>query len=153
MYSRQEASILTQEFWTVFGQYMSPVVSAEGQKINWINYKTGEKDVFFRMQATGKTASVTIEIRHKDPVIRQLFFEQFLSYKSLFNSIMEEEWTWNLQDQDENGKLLSRVYISITPANILKKEDWPLMISFFKSRITRLDQFWAEVKYGFELLH
>ena len=49
MFSRQEASQLRKEFWTAFGTYMKPVPSAEGEKVNWLNYKTGEKDVFFKM--------------------------------------------------------------------------------------------------------
>jgi len=40
MFKRQEASRLREEFWTTFGRYMRPVLSTEGIKINWINYKT-----------------------------------------------------------------------------------------------------------------
>ncbi|MGN6618356.1 MAG: DUF4268 domain-containing protein, partial [Ilyomonas sp.] len=54
MYSKQEASQLRQEFWTVFGQYMLPVLSSEGMKISWTNYKTGEKNIYFRMNADNK---------------------------------------------------------------------------------------------------
>jgi hypothetical protein len=43
MYSKDQASQLKQEFWTAFGQYMGPVLSAEGLRTNWINYKTGVK--------------------------------------------------------------------------------------------------------------
>ena len=57
MYSKSEASQLKQEFWTSFGQYMSPVLSAEGEKLNWINYKTGEKDIFFKMKANNKKST------------------------------------------------------------------------------------------------
>ncbi len=46
MFSKQEASQLRKDFWTAFGLYMRPIPSAEGDKINWINYKTGEKDIF-----------------------------------------------------------------------------------------------------------
>jgi hypothetical protein len=40
MYPRNEAAQLKKEFWTVFGQYMAPVLSSEGEKISWGNYKT-----------------------------------------------------------------------------------------------------------------
>ena len=56
MYSRQEASILKQEFWTSFGLYMNPVLSSEGEKINWVNYKTGEKGIRFKMHADNRSA-------------------------------------------------------------------------------------------------
>jgi hypothetical protein len=64
MYTKEQASQLKQAFWTAFGQYMGPVLSAEGLRTNWINYKTGVKHIFFRMQADNKMASIAIEIAH-----------------------------------------------------------------------------------------
>jgi hypothetical protein len=84
MYSKQEAAQLRQEFWTAFGQYMSPVLSAEGEKVNWVNYKTGEKDIRFRMSADNKTAEIAIELTHKDAGIQQLYFDQFVELKSFW---------------------------------------------------------------------
>ncbi len=66
------------EFWTIFGRYMSPVLSAEGMKINWVNYHTRLKDVYFRMDAGPKAAAIYISIEHRDPGIQELYFDQFL---------------------------------------------------------------------------
>ncbi|RZK03164.1 MAG: DUF4268 domain-containing protein, partial [Flavobacterium sp.] len=74
MYTREEASKLRQAFWTAFGQYMSPIPSAEGVKQNWINYKTGLKDVYFRMQADHEKASISIDISQKDIEIQEIFY-------------------------------------------------------------------------------
>jgi hypothetical protein len=79
VYSKAEATQLRQAFWTTFGQYMAPVPSAEGVPTNWINYKTGLKHVYFRMQADNRLASIGIELTHPDAGIRELFFEQFLA--------------------------------------------------------------------------
>ena len=81
MFSRQEASQLRKEFWTAFGLYMKPVPSSEGEKINWINYKTGEKNVIFKMDASNKEATIAIELTHQDKVIQQLYLDQFLELK------------------------------------------------------------------------
>ncbi len=81
MYTKQQTSGLRQEFWTAFGQYMSPVLSEDGEKINWINYKTGVKDVFFKMNAANKFADISIELTHADVEMQQLFFERFLRVK------------------------------------------------------------------------
>jgi hypothetical protein len=152
MYTRQEASRIRQEFWTAFGQYMLPIPSAEGGKVAWLNYKTGEKDVYFRMNADARKASIAIELTHKDPEIQQLYFEQFEALKGMLHSALEEEWTWSLHTTDEYGKTISRIYTELTGVNIFKKEDWPRFISFFKPRIIALDGFWSMVKYGFEAL-
>jgi hypothetical protein len=152
MFSRQEASKLRQEFWTTFGQYMNPVLSSDGDKINWINYKTGEKDISFRMNADNKSAFIAIELTQTDSGIRQLYFEQFLQLKNIFHDSVNEEWIWELHVQNENGKLISRIYKEIQGCSIFKKEDWPGLISFFKPRIIALDEFWSSAKYTFEML-
>ncbi len=152
MYSKQEASRLRQEFWTTFGQYMSPVLSSESEKINWINYKTGEKDISFRMNADNKKAFVAIEITHKDKDLQALYFEQFQQLKTVLQNTLEEEWTWLLHTPDEAGKTISRIYTETQNVSIFKKEDWSQLISFFKPRIIALDEFWSTAKYVFETL-
>jgi hypothetical protein len=152
MYSKKEASKLRQEFWTTLGQYMSPIVSAEGEKVNWINYKTGVKDVYFRMEADHKTATLSIELRHKDPVQRQVFYEHFLSLEKIFTSFVSGKWQWLRETIDEHGKPLSRIFYTVENVNIFSKEAWPEMIRVFKTGLIEWDQFWNEVKPGFELL-
>lgn len=152
MYSRQEASKLRQEFWTRFGQYMIPVVSAEGEKVNWINYKTGEKNISFRMYADNKKAGIAIELTHPDKEIRQIYFEQFLQLKSQFDNVLKEAWIWQSQVQGEHERMISRIYKEIDGVSIFQKQDWGELISFFKPRIIALDDFWSSVKYAFESL-
>ncbi|QHS56898.1 DUF4268 domain-containing protein [Mucilaginibacter sp. 14171R-50] len=151
MYSKDQASQLKQAFWTAFGQYMSPVLSAEGLRTNWINYKTGVKHIYFRMQADNKTASISIDITHPDKELQQLFFEQFTAYKTMLHSTLNEDWEWQLHTADEYGKTVSRIYTSISPVSIFQKEDWPKLISFFKPRIIALDEFWSDVQVAFEV--
>jgi hypothetical protein len=151
MYSKEQASQLKQAFWTAFGKYMGPVLSAEGLRTNWINYKTGVKHILFKMQADNKTASIAIEIAHPDKELQQLFFEQFDSYKTMLHSTFGEEWQWQLHTTDEYGKTLSRIYPELAPVSIFQKEDWPKLISFFKPRIIALDEFWSDAKAAFEL--
>ncbi|MDP9079373.1 MAG: DUF4268 domain-containing protein [Bacteroidota bacterium] len=152
MYSKEEASQLKQEFWTAFGQYISPHQSAEGLRVNWVNYKTGIKHVFFKMQADKRTASIAIELTHPDPGIQELFFEQFKEYKNIFTAVLDEPWEWELHAMDEYGKTVSRIYKQIDGVSIFNKNDWPTLISFFKPRIIALDEFWNDVKYGFDAL-
>ena len=64
--------------------------------------------------------------------------------------ILQEEWQWQLKLPGENNKTISRISKTLSPANIYRKEDWPLIISFFKPRIIALDLFWNAVKYSFE---
>jgi hypothetical protein len=151
MYSKEQASQLRQAFWTAFGQYMGPVLSAEGLRTNWVNYKTGVKHIFFRMQADNKHASISIEITHPDKELQQLFFEQFATYKNVLHNTLNEDWEWQLHATDEYGKTISRISTEIAHVSIYQKEDWPKLISFFKPHIIALDEFWSDAKYTFEV--
>jgi len=142
MYTREESSQIKQEFWTTFGKYMNPIPSAEGMRINWINYRTGIKDVYFRMETLGNSASIYISLEHKDGGIRELFFEQFLELKLMLENSLEEEWTWR------SPKIIKE----LPNVSVFNKDQWPELITFFKPRIIALDSFWENAKYNFESL-
>ena len=152
MYTREQASQLRQAFWTTFGQYLRPVLSAGGAKVNWLNYNTGIKHVYFRLHADHRAASIGIELTHPDLEIQELFFEQFTAHQTMLHAYLGEEWRWELHATDENGKIISRIYQQLTPVNIFHRDDWPLLISFFKPRLLALDAFWSEAQYSFEEL-
>jgi hypothetical protein len=152
MYSKAEITRLRQAFWTAFGQYMAPVPSAEGDTTNWINYKTGVKNVYFRMQADNRRASIAIELSHPDAGIRELFWEQFLELKTLLHETLGETWTWEADATDAQGQLLSRIHQDLPGVNLFSRDDWPKLISFFKPRLIALDAFWADAQYSFEAL-
>lgn len=152
MYSKAEVTQLRQAFWTAFGQYMAPVPSAEGDTTNWINYKTGIKHVYFRMQADNRTATIGIELTHPDAGIRELFFAQFTELQALLHETLGEAWTWEAHATDAQGLPFSRIYTELRPVNLFNREDWPALISFFKPRIMALDAFWTDAQYAFEAL-
>jgi hypothetical protein len=150
MYSKQEASFLNQKFWTSLGQYLAPILSAEGEKINWINYKTGEKDIRFLMVAENIQAKISITFSHKDTDLQKIYVEKMLQLKNTLHQFLPEQWQWNLLWSDSNGRVVSEIYTSIQNVSVLDSTDWPIMISFFKERIIALDKFWCEYKYAFE---
>jgi len=130
---------------------MSPIPNADGEKVTWVNYKTGIRYLFFRMEATNKIAQIGIEIANPDEGIRALIFEQFKEFKAVLEEELEEEWIWDELSYDENGKATARIYTEIKGVSVFKREDWPELISFFKPRIIALDSFWSSAQYGFDL--
>jgi hypothetical protein len=151
LYSKDEASQIRQGFWTAFGQYIAPRLSADGLRINWINYKTGIKHLSFKMQTGNREAYIAIEISHPDASMQELMFEQFKELKTVFDTNINEEWDWELHTRDENNKLISRIIKTLPSASIFNRNDWPNLISFFKPRIIALDEFWSVAQYSFEL--
>ena len=150
MYSKQEASLINQQFWTSFGLYLAPVLSTEGEKINWVNYKTGQKGIRFIMAADMQAAKISITLSHKDAGEQQACFEKFVQLKKIFHQIMGEEWKWRLHTADAFGKTISEIYTTLDKVNVLNKAHWHDIISFLKQRMIALDIFWCEYKYAFE---
>lgn len=151
MYSAEEASRVKQQFWTSFGQYMAPVLSAEQEKVNWINYKTGIRHLYFRMEAGSKQASISIEIMHKDAAHAAIIYKIFTDTRAALEACTGEEWDWEALHINEHGQALSRIVKTLAPVNIFKQTDWPAIISFFKPRLIALDRYWSEHKMIFEI--
>lgn len=149
MYTKQDISRNKQAFWTAFGQYMQPILSADGEKVNWVNYKTGLPGVQFKMDADASKASIAITLSQTDLALQKRVYEQFIELKNLLHGTLGEEWQWKPQMADEYGKITSTIGIELNEVNINRSEDWPILISFFKSRIIALDAFWSNAKYGF----
>lgn len=150
MYTKEQLSRLRQRFWTVFGQYMKPVPGANGEPVNWINYKTGIRNVFFRMEAAKDFAMVCIELRHTTEEERLRYFDQLLALKNLLHQSTGFEFTWQAAVADEHGQVISRISNTATGVSLLNEADWPAIISFLKPRIMALDVFWDLVKDAFE---
>jgi Domain of unknown function (DUF4268) len=149
MYTRQEASLIKKRFWTSFGQYMRPITAANGDSINWVNYKTGVRNIYFRMDADINYASIAIELTHADSLMRQQNYEQLRQLKKVLEKLTGEEWIWQ-PNQEEHGNIFSRVSKTVPAVNILSESDWPDIISFLKPRIIALDNFWMMVKDSFD---
>ncbi|QSE97564.1 DUF4268 domain-containing protein [Fulvivirga lutea] len=153
MYSKEESAVIRKKFWTALGRHLSSKPSAEGLKVNWLNYKTGVKHLFFRMDIIKKEAYIGIELHHPDEGIRELFFEQFLELKTYLHSILEEEWIWDEEYyQEDSNKYISRIFTSKKGLTIFNQEHWPELINFLAPRMRKLDEFWSDAKYSFDAL-
>ena len=151
MYSKQETSKQKEAFWTAFGRYMKPVLSADGEEISWSNYKTGIKGISFKMEADTRWAIISIVLSSSDVLLRQSYYERFLRLKGvMYEQLGEDDWVWSPDIPDEYGKSVSMIGKELSGVNILNNQDWPAIISFLKPRIIALDGFWSVAKYGFE---
>ena len=126
-------------------------MNAEGTRINWINYKTDIKGVYFRTDVERKFAEVSIEISHPDPSIQQLIFEQFEEYENVLQSYLGEEWIWTKEDYDDDGKQIGTIKTRLENVSIFREADWPQIIPFLKDRMINLDQFWCDHKESFDM--
>ena len=129
---------------------MKPVPNSYGRRINWPNYKTGVKDIYFRMRAEREFASIGIELGHTDLEMQELVLDQFGQLKNILEACLKERWDWKLHVVNEMGQPISKIECVLEGVNVLDSNDWPKIISFLKPRIIALDTFWEQVKPGFE---
>lgn len=151
MYSKEEAFQKKKDFWVSYGGYMKLQMNAEGESINWINYKTGVKGIYFRTNVDRKYAEVMIQIDHPDPEFRHMIWEQLEEYEIVLQGYLGEDWVWTAQDFDEDGKEISTIKIRLENVSIFRDSDWPAIITFLKERMINLDEFWLDHKESFEI--
>lgn len=151
MFSKEEAYQKKKDFWISYGGYMKLQKNAEGESINWINYKTGVKGLYFRTNVDRKYAEVFVQVDHPDPDMRQMIWEQLEEYELVLHSYIGEDWVWTAQDFDEDGKEISTIRIKLENVSIFRDADWPEIITFLKERIKNLDEFWIDHKDSFEI--
>ncbi len=132
---------------------MKPILSADGATVSWSNYKTGIPGVSFKLEADNRDASVTILITQANAQLHDAFFEQFLAQKNMLEAALgESDWDWQYHITDDYGRTLSYIRKELKGVSVLRQEDWPALISFFKARIIALDEYWSSARYGFEML-
>ena len=148
MFSRDEAKAWNERFYTLYGTYMRRhQPQAEGAR-QWLNYRTGVKNIFFRVEAKSREALASIELQHPDEGVRQLFLAQFAEFKKALEShtgplIWEENYTL------ENGRTVSRIYQQQKGVSLYKEDDWHQIFPFFEKYLLGFDAFWADFREAF----
>ena len=150
MYTKEEATLVRQKFWTSFGKYMQPVPTSSGDKVNWINYKTGIKGITFKMNANNASPYVAIEISLTDKIIQKQYFDCLIGLKKHFIKIVGKGWEISEHHITENRNEVSIAITELKNIKIFREADWPAIISFFKKHLIALDLFWNEWKPAFE---
>jgi Domain of unknown function (DUF4268) len=137
---------LKDEFWTTFGKYMALHPSASGEKVNWINYKTGVKLVQFRLEVNEKKAGIYIELLKAELEVQKKLFNQLNRDIDLLIGYTDANWLSESQSTTTEGRIISRIYQERPDVNVYFKSDWPAIISFLKFELIGVDKFWTEQK-------
>lgn len=145
MLSKEERRELNTRFWTRFNDMMSGVRSSEGRKVNWVNYDSGIKDVFIRMEADEEGCRLCIDIQHKDKEMRELYFETFRTYVNILKDALGE-LNWEKEHRLPSGFFGSRISAEMTGYSIHNEIDWNPMHRFMKQKCIRLDEIWGTLR-------
>jgi hypothetical protein len=144
MFSKEEAKQLRIDFWTAFGVYMRQHMPLADTNKKWVNYNTGVKGIFFRLDAEAKFVRASVTLEQADPGIRALFYAQWEELRAYLAAESQAEWTWEPEDHLPDGRCISRISRRQDGLSLYNRADWAAMFQFLEACIVPLDSVWAD---------
>ena len=134
MFSKNEAKLLRQEFWTSFGKSFPR---------EWILYNTNVKGLSFKFHFDTKTAYVVFCI-DMDPTKHQNYWNQLLSNKTILETDFLPDAKFEECFEVSDEKILSAVYVSIdSKVSIHNKSTWQAAMEFLNETMLKFESFYA----------
>jgi hypothetical protein len=144
MLKKETLRILRTNFWTAFEKYNQKQKSASGKRVNWTNYKSNIKDIYFRLDFTTTEAFLAIDLQMKDFDIRELVWEQFMETKNLLLNYVGTEMELMPNHLLNDGQNVHRICWRQSDVNIINASDYERTIEFLSKKIRGLDEFWCD---------
>lgn len=144
MFTKDEEKALRSAFWGSLTTKAQKHRSSTGRRINWFKYPTGLNDIYIRTEVDQKGCRVCIDLQFKNEGIRELFYEQFLETKTVFENTMISPVIWNPTHEHSYGTEVARISIENNTTNLYKQEDWTEMQDFIVTHLRRIDTYWED---------
>jgi len=145
MYSREQAKLLKQEFWTTFGQWSVRKRKSQ-DKGKWLLNHTGVKGYRFKFEAEKKSLAVCLEIIDSDETVRAIKYEKLLILKPLFDETVDHALFWDQHYFLTPDKTVCRVYILKQGLTLNNRQHWPDIFSFFYQNMSLMETLFEEYK-------
>jgi hypothetical protein len=146
MLSKQAKKDRNTQFWNSFQKEMRNVKSSDGKGIHWINYPTGVKDVYVRLETDGKATRFCFDIQPKDDGIRSILWEQMTELRKVMEDQTGPATSWNELDRVFAGRNVSRIFWENSDLNFYNDDDLRLIKQFLKEKLRAFDLFYQEYK-------
>lgn len=150
MFKKEELKQIRTDFWESFRKRMEKVRSASGKRKNWVNYKSNIRDIYFRMDVTGKEAFLAIDIQFQDEGIREIVWEQFMETAVLMRGLIGEEMECLPDTVLTPGFTAHRLKWTLQDVSLFEPSNHEKIQTFLEQKIRRLDEFWTDF---FELFY
>ena len=134
MFTKEEAQQIRKEFWIAFGKSFPR---------KWILHDTKIKDFSFKFYADHKKAEVSVNLEMKDELFRDAYFNKWWSLESLLEDelgIVQKDELYTL----ENGKIISRFWVTKENVSILNKNTWREIFEFFIEKMEGFERIYLE---------
>lgn len=152
MFTKDEEKALKGAFWGTLTQKIQKYRSVSGRRVNWFKYRTGLNEIFVRVEVDQHGCKVCIDLQFKNDGIRELFYEQFLETKTVFENTMVSPVKWQPNYEHAYGTVVSRISVENNTTNLYRQEDWPEMHEFLITHLRRVDEYWNDFGELFKTL-
>lgn len=150
MYSKDEAKLLSKEFWIVFARRCEIVPELRHKKKKWVLYDTGLSGIDLKFEVTRKEVVVMIEINNRQESRRLEIFETMQKYRVLLEEGFDEPLIWDFCYQRESGQEVCRIYKSLSNVDFHRQNQWPDIFNFMIDNMLILENNFMEIKDGLE---
>lgn len=152
MLKKEELRELRIDFWSEFDAYNKKTRTANNRKISWAQYKSGIKDIYFRLDFTTKEAFLAIDLQMRDAGVRSLVWDQFMETANLLKTHIGDDLSYHTDLVSPEGLEIHRIKWTLENVSILNKKDYPKVVQFLSEKIQGLDVFWYEFSDLFNAL-
>jgi predicted AlkP superfamily pyrophosphatase or phosphodiesterase len=152
MLNKEDLRKFRTDFWTEFDLHNKKRRTANNRKIHWAQYKSGIKDIYFRLDFTTHEAFFAIDLQMRDSSVRELVWDQFMETKTILSKYIGDEFELQPNLQIEEGFQIHRLKWTLSGVNIANQSDYPKVLAFLSLKIHGLDAFWFEFSDLFNAL-
>lgn len=146
MYSKEEAKLLSKEFWIVFARRCEIHPAIKNRKKKWILYDTGLAGIDLKFEVTRTDAIVMIEINSRQENRRLEIFEILQKYRKFLEEGFAESLIWDYCFQRESGQEVCRIYTSLPNVDFHRQNQWPDIFNFMIDNMLLLENNFMEIK-------
>ena len=146
MYKKEEVTAFKTQFWSEFKVHMSATRSADGSRMNWLNYPSGIKFIHIRTDADESGARLCFDIQAKDAGVRSIFWEQMQELKIVMESEMGTDGIWIEDCRSAAVPHFSRIMWELNGVSIFHSDDYNEMFTFLEDRLVHFDAFYHDFK-------
>jgi hypothetical protein len=152
MLNKDDLRTLRQGFWDEFEHATKKTRTANNRKLNWAQYKSGIKDIYFRLDFNFEEAFFAIDLQMRDPEIRELIWDQFMETETLLKTFIGNEIKLYPNFSLSEGFEIHRMKWSLEGVNLHNEKDYSQVIQYLTEKIRGLDRFWFEYSDLFNAL-
>ena len=133
MFSKNEAKLQRQEFWTSFGKSFPH---------EWILYNTNVKGLSFKFHFDTESAYVAFCI-DMELSIQQIYWDKLVSHKSILETDFLPQIKFEEYFQVSDKKVISAAYVSLeSKVSIHNKSTWKTTMEFLNETMLKFEAFY-----------